>query len=106
MVRDIISDGRNELFFSAASAWEIAVKAGRGRLVLPEPPHSYVANRLTLHRFKPLPILLPHALHVYSLPDHHRDPFDRLLIAQGRLENMPLLTADSTIAKYDVTTIF
>ncbi len=105
-IREIISDGRNELFFSAASAWEIAIKAGRGRLTLPEPPESYVANRLTLHRFQPLPILLSHALHVYSLPDHHRDPFDRLLVTQGQLEDMFILTADPMIAKYEVKTIF
>lgn len=105
-IRDIITDGRNELFLSAASAWEIAIKAGRGRLVLPESPEKYFAERLMLHRFRPLPITLGHALHVYNLPDHHRDPFDRLLVAQGQLEDMSLLTADPMIAKYDVKAIF
>ena len=105
-IRDIIIDGRNELFLSAASAWEIAIKAGRGRLVLPEPPERYVSNRLTQHQFRPLPILLTHALRVYSLPEHHRDPFDRLLVAQGQLEDMPVLTADPIIARYDVKTVF
>ena len=105
-IREIISDGRNELFLSAASAWEIAIKAGRGRLSLPAQPQAYVADRLVLHGFRPLPITLSHALQVYALPEHHRDPFDRLLIAQGQLENMPILTADPVIAKYDVDAVF
>ena len=104
-IRKIIADGRNELFLSAASAWEIAIKAGRGRLSLPVPPHEYVADRLVLHGFQPLPITVSHALHVYTLPDHHRDPFDRLLVAQGQLEDMPILTADPLIAEYNVHTI-
>jgi PIN domain nuclease of toxin-antitoxin system len=105
-LREIISDGRNELHLSAASTWEIAVKCGRGRLSLPEPPDSYVANLLGSHRFQPLPILLSHALHVFHLPNHHRDPFDRLLVAQAQLEDMPILTADARIAAYDIRTIF
>lgn len=104
-IREIISDGRNELLLSAASAWEIAIKAGRGRLTLPAPPQEYVADRLGLHGFRPLPISLGHALHVYNLPNHHRDPFDRLLVAQAQLEEIPILTADPVIARYDVKTI-
>ena len=104
-IREIISDGRNELLLSAASAWEIAIKAGRGRLTLPALPQEYVADRLVLHGFRPLPISLGHALHVYNLPDHHRDPFDRLLVAQAQLEEIPILTADPVIARYDVKTI-
>ena len=105
-IREIISDGRNELFLSAASAWEIAIKAGRGRLSLPVQPQEYVADRLVLHGFHPLPITLSHALQVYALPNHHQDPFDRLLVAQAQLEDMPILTADPAIAKYDVEAIF
>jgi len=105
-LREIISDGRNELFFSAASAWEIAIKSSRDLLSLPETPEKYVANRLRYHRFQPLPIQLTHALHVYKLPDHHRDPFDRLLIAQGQLEKMPILTADPMFNRYDIETIY
>ena len=104
-IRAIISDGRNELFLSAASAWEIAIKAARGRLNLPTKPRDYVSDRLVLHSLQPLPITLSHALQVYALPNHHRDPFDRLLVAQGQFENMPILTADPLIAKYDVETI-
>ena len=105
-LREIIADGHNELFLSAASAWEIAIKAQRGRLTLPVQPQQYVADRLVLHGFRPLPIALSHALQVYALPEHHRDPFDRILVAQGQLAEMPILTADPMIAKYDVDTIY
>ena len=85
IARDFIVDRRNELYFSAASAWEIAIKAGRGKLVLPEPPEKYVATRLALHRIHALPIQLSHALRVYELPELHRDPFDRLLVVQSQM---------------------
>ncbi len=105
-VREFISDGRNEIFLSAASAWEIAIKYGNGRLELPEPPQQYIAQRLTRHRFSSLPIQLSHAAQVYRLPDIHNDPFDRLLVIQSQLEGLPLLTADLQIARYDVNVIW
>jgi len=104
--REIISDGRNELFFSAASAWEIAIKTARGKLLLPEPPERYVAKRMALHQLQPLPIQLSHALRVFELPDLHRDPFDRLLIVQSILEDLPILTQDENIQRYSVKTIW
>ncbi len=104
--REFIAKGSNEIFLSAASAWEIAIKATRGRLTLPEPPDQYVADRMRLHRFSALPIELSHALEVYRLPDNHQDPFDRLLIAQSQLEDMPLLTADPEIRRYQVEVIW
>jgi PIN domain nuclease of toxin-antitoxin system len=105
-VRDFIVDGRNELYFSAACAWEIAIKAGHGKLMLPEPPEKYVATRLALHRIHALPVQLSHALRVYELPALHRDPFDRLLIVQSQMEGLPILTADANIHRYDVETIW
>ncbi|HNB54933.1 MAG TPA: type II toxin-antitoxin system VapC family toxin [Anaerolineales bacterium] len=105
-VREIIANGENELFLSAASAWEIAIKTGRGRLQLPDVPDKYVASRMALHRIQPLPIQLSHALQVYHLPPHHADPFDRLLIAQSQLESMPLLTVDAQIRNYDVEVVW
>lgn len=105
-VREIIADGRNDIFFSAASGWEIAIKYARGRLELPEPPDVYVSQRLVLHRFTPLSIQMSHVLHVHNLPDIHRDPFDRLLVAQSQMENLPLLTADEHMVQYDVTVIW
>jgi PIN domain nuclease of toxin-antitoxin system len=104
--RDVIGDGRNEIFVSAASAWEIAIKAARGRLHLPDYPDRYVAERMLLHHFQPLPVSLNHALQVYHLPEHHPDPFDRLLIAQSQLERLPLLSGDPQISRYEVEIIW
>lgn len=104
--REIIGDGRNEIFLSAASAWEIAIKYARGRLELPETPEVYVPNRMTRHNFSPLPIHLSHALQVYKLPDIHQDPFDRLLVAQSQLEDLTLLTTDQEVARYGVDIIW
>ncbi len=104
--REFIGDGRNQIFLSAASVWEIAIKYGKGRLALPEKPELYIAQRLTQHHFSPLPVLLSHAAQVYRLPDIHQDPFDRLLVVQSQLESLPLLTADVQISAYDVTVIW
>jgi PIN domain nuclease of toxin-antitoxin system len=103
--RAVIADGRNELLFSAASGWEIAIKAQLGRLELPGPPQQFVAEQLVQNHVYSLPILMVHALHVFGLPRHHRDPFDRLLVAQSQLEHLALLTYDEEIAKYDVQLI-
>lgn len=104
--RGFISDADNEIFFSAASAWEIAIKFGKGWLTLPETPDIYIPRRLALHHFTPLPIEPNHALQVYKLPDIHQDPFDRMLVAQSQLENLPLLTLDAEILRYDVTVVW
>lgn len=106
VARKFISSGSNEVFLSAASAWEIAIKASRGCMVLPQPPEEYVSNRIRRHRFSPLPIELSHALEVYRLPEIHQDPFDRLLIAQSRLEKLPLLSSDAEIGRYEVEVIW
>lgn len=102
MARRIIGDEANQIFLSAASAWEIAIKVGTGKLRLPEPPESFVTSRIASAGFEILPILLSHALHTATLPPHHRDPFDRILIAQCQIEALPILTADSQIARYAV----
>jgi PIN domain nuclease of toxin-antitoxin system len=104
--REFISNGSNEVFLSAASAWEIALKCARGRLVLAETPDKYVASRMSLHHFLPLPVQLSHALHVFNLPDIHQDPFDRLLVAQSQLERLPVLTGDPEIIRYEVDIIW
>jgi PIN domain nuclease of toxin-antitoxin system len=103
--RQIITSSQNRLYFSAASAWEIAIKYAFGKLPLPEPPEAFVQPRLARDRFQVLAVSLEHALQVAELPPHHRDPFDRMLVAQSRLENLPLLTADPVFGKYDVRVI-
>lgn len=100
--RDLLADGKQELYLSAASAWEIGIKAALGKLLLPESPLRYVPRRLTQQGIDPLPVLQQHALAVYELPMHHTDPFDRLLIAQAQLEDMVILTADNIFGKYKV----
>lgn len=106
LARDLIADGSNEIYLSAASAWEISIKYARGRLVLPDAPQVYVAERMASQHFQPLPVLLSHAFHVHRLPEIHQDPFDRLLIVQSQLEELPILTGDPTIARYGVSVIW
>ncbi|MFI5226913.1 MAG: type II toxin-antitoxin system VapC family toxin [Candidatus Limnocylindrales bacterium] len=104
--RELLGDRANDFFLSAASAAELAIKVGQGRLTLPEPVESYVPSRLGSEGFQSLPIELGHALRVARLPPIHRDPFDRILIAQAQIEDLPILTADPVIARYDVETIW
>jgi PIN domain nuclease of toxin-antitoxin system len=103
--RSLVLSTGNELYLSSASAWEIAIKHGLGKLPLPEPPHRYVPSRVEKLRMWALPIDHSHALRVATLPPHHRDPFDRLLVAQSQVEDLPILTADPIFDRYDVTVI-
>ena len=104
--RKVIRDKRNELLFSAASGWEIAIKARLGRLQLPDDLEQFIVTQLSINTMSVLPIQLHHALHVYTLPDHHRDPFDRMLVAQSQVEELPIVTADPQVSAYDVRTIW
>jgi PIN domain nuclease of toxin-antitoxin system len=104
--RRAIAGGDNEILVSAASGWEIAIKGKLGRLPLPALPGAFISEQLRLNRFTALPVEMSHALHVHTLPDHHRDPFDRMLVAQCQVENVPLVTADADIARYDVRVIW
>ncbi|MCP5522815.1 MAG: type II toxin-antitoxin system VapC family toxin [Verrucomicrobiales bacterium] len=93
---------RNELFLSVASSWEIAIKHALGKLPLPEAPAEFVPKRLLRDGIKTLHIEHRHALHVATLPPAHQDPFDRLLIAQAQLEQMPIATVDGKFGRYEV----
>jgi PIN domain nuclease of toxin-antitoxin system len=104
-VRDRLGDGSAQLLLSAASSWEIAIKHALGKLPLPEPPKTYVPSRMRHDSVDGLPVTHAHALHVATLPPHHGDPFDRLLVAQSQLEDIPLVTADPRITRYDVTVV-
>ncbi|MHB8356936.1 MAG: type II toxin-antitoxin system VapC family toxin [Vulcanimicrobiaceae bacterium] len=92
----------NQLFLSAASAWEIAIKVALGKLVIPGDPAVYVPRRARQANILSLPITEDHALAVRALPMHHGDPFDRLLVAQAQLESLTIVTADPQFTKYDV----
>ena len=98
----IVEDARNPLLFSAASSWEIAIKHALGRLPLPEPPPRYVPARLRAIGATGVAVEHAHALAVAALPHLHRDPFDRLLVAQAGALGALILTADPAIAAYDV----
>ena len=99
--RDLIGLGDNEVFVSAISAAEIAIKSSIGKLRVP----ADLEQQLDDNAFAPLPLRLHHGLAVEMLPFHHRDPFDRLLIAQARCEDLTLVTADRMFAAYDVPTV-
>jgi len=101
----VIENEGVELWLSAASAWEIAIKASVGKLDLPDPPARFVPERMDSMYVDPLPVAHVHALTVVSLPMHHRDPFDRLLIAQALVERVPIISADPAFARYDVELI-
>lgn len=101
----IVEDVRNELVFSAASSWEISIKHALGRLPLPESPRIYVPERMRSTGVTPLPVEHYHALAVADLPPHHRDPFDRMLIAQAQLEGIPFITSDGFLERYEVDLI-
>ena len=98
----LITDTHNTIMLSAASAWEISIKYALGRLPLPIAPDQYVPTRMARCGTTGLPVHHNHALHVATLPPHHRDPFDRLLIAQAQLEDALFVTADRQLAPYDV----
>lgn len=104
VARTIISNAENQVFFSAASAWEIAIKRQLGRLSFLTDPAILVPHQVAANAFGSLPIEIRHGLRVLQLPLHHRDPFDRILVAQAQVERIPLLTADPLIAQYDVAT--
>jgi PIN domain nuclease of toxin-antitoxin system len=100
--RGILDDPDNVLLLSPVSAWEIASKYALGRLTLPVPPAEYVPSRMKSSGVDALALQHSHALQVASLPWHHQDPFDRLLIAQAQVEGLPILSADRRLAAYDV----
>lgn len=100
-----IQDPANDLLLSAASSWEIAIKVRLGRLHLPDIPQRYVPSRMRAIGVEPLAVDHAHALAVGELPMLHRDPFDRLLVAQARHLRVSIVTADDAIARYDVGTI-
>ncbi|WP_448571447.1 type II toxin-antitoxin system VapC family toxin [Trichothermofontia sp.] len=100
-----IADETNELWFSVASIWEIGIKVAIGKLPLQEPPDSYISSRMGQLGVRSLEITATHALRASALPLHHRDPFDRMLIAQAQLENMTIVSADAIFKQYSDVSI-
>ena len=103
---EVIGDRAVTVLVSAASTWEIGIKVALGKLQLQGIPAEYVPSRIRRHGFQELPIDVPHTLVAATLPRHHGDPFDRLLVAQSRLEDAPLITANPLLRLYDVDVIW
>lgn len=99
--REAIADPDNEVFVSAVSGWEIGVKKAKGRLTAPNNLTAVVEEK----QFQHLPLTFGHAERAATLPTHHRDPFDRMLVAQARVEGLVLITRDARISLYDVPTL-
>ena len=100
--RETFLDADNELLCSSVVGFEIAVKYSLGKLELTEPPRTFIQNRIRNNALIPLPITMVHATRVADLPFHHRDPFDRLLVAQALEEGVPLLSADEILSSYGI----
>jgi PIN domain nuclease of toxin-antitoxin system len=104
--RDAIADGGNTLLLSAASGWEIAVKVGLGRIELPVPIGRFLTEQLRKSQIDVLPVQMSHTFRVQELPPLRRDTFDRMLVAQAKMEKLRILTRDPQVAHYDVETLW
>jgi PIN domain nuclease of toxin-antitoxin system len=98
----IIENGDTFIYFSSVSAWEIVIKYSLKKLKLPMPPNEYIPKRLELSFMDLLPVQLEHVLQVQNLPNVHKDPFDRLLIAQAVAEELIIITEDQQFKNYDI----
>jgi PIN domain nuclease of toxin-antitoxin system len=104
--RTMIEDANNRKLVSVASCWEIAVKAGLGKLEIGESSRSFLPREIARNNFELLPISLDHATMVEGLAAHHRDPFDRLLIAQAMVEGLSFVSRDAVFDQYHVTRLW
>ena len=100
--RAMFAEPANELLWSAASTWELAIKVQLGKLRLDEPVHAFVMGVMAVQSLTALPVHHAHAARVAELPALHRDPFDRLLVAQAAVEGVPFVTADAQLAAYGI----
>jgi PIN domain nuclease of toxin-antitoxin system len=104
--QEVMIDFENELVLSIASLWEIAIKVSLGKLELERPFEELFPSQLREHEIELLHMMVPHLVKVASLPFHHRDPFDRVIIAQSLAEGLPVITADPAFRSYGVTIIW
>ena len=104
--RELVVDPASEVYLSAASCWEIAVKHRLGKLPLPAPPERFVPAMRDRHGIEPLPIGEAATLHTAKLPELHRDPFDRLLVAQAIMDALIVLTPDEAIRGYPAPSLW
>lgn len=104
--RKLLADPDNEIFLSAISAWEIAVKQGLGKLMLAEPAAVWVPKYREAHLLRELPLDEVSALQVMRLPSLHRDPFDRMLVCQAIVHGLAIVSPDPLIAQYSIRAIW
>jgi len=102
LARQTLSQASGRVLVSVASLWEMVIKIKLGKLRMPDPFDTYVLRQLQKNRMEILPIHAPHVFETLRLPTHHRDPFDRLLVAQARVEKLTLISGDETLKTYDV----
>jgi PIN domain nuclease of toxin-antitoxin system len=100
--RAVYLDQANDLYLSVASIWEMLIKAGLGKLPLPTPAADYIAKQMEKNRLLSLTIRISHLAALETLPPIHRDPFDRMLVAQAHAEGIPILSADTDLRKYNI----
>jgi PIN domain nuclease of toxin-antitoxin system len=96
----IIIDENNTIFLSIASLWEIVLKYNAGKFILPDEPENFLLNFLYQYNFQILELKSEHLFYLSKLPAHHKDPFDRIIISQGIIEKMKVLSSDSIFKKY------
>jgi|APLak6261658528_1056013.scaffolds.fasta_scaffold95908_1 PIN domain nuclease of toxin-antitoxin system len=106
LAKEIFLKEDNELLLSAVTGFEIAVKYSLGKLRLAEPPKEFITNRINANALTELPVSMTHALILQNLPLHHKDPFDRLLVAQAMVNQIPLLSADQQLSAYDINRLW
>ena len=104
--RNVIQNADNFLFLSAASGWEIAIKCRLKKLEIPGNPEHFVRQQMKNIGIEELPISMAHTLLTFQMPLYHKDPFDRILVAQSITEKLPVITCDRSISRYDVKTIW
>jgi PIN domain nuclease of toxin-antitoxin system len=104
--RFLIKDSKNEIFFSAATAWEMAIKVRLNRLKIKGNLEPFIMEQLSANNIVPLSITVSHSLYTERLPQIHKDPFDRLIIAQSIVENLQLITKDQDIRKYNLKVVW
>ena len=105
-VREIMEDDNHQKLISLVSVWEMGIKQSKGKFNLFLPLEDYINNKIKLEDFDLLPIKLNNVSLITSLPFHHNDPFDRLLIAQSIIENIPILSKDIAFDAYDVNRLW
>jgi PIN domain nuclease of toxin-antitoxin system len=104
--KEIIADYRNNIYLSSASVWEISIKISIGKLKLKKDLNKFISENIIQYGFTPIAVTIPHTIEIAKLPEIHKDPFDRILIAQSIVEKIQIITSDKYINKYNIKTVW